>query len=888
MGITKTAKNIFITAKGDYTVRAGSLVEMANKINIEAKNDNLSLISNKAIRITGDKGIKYGKYAPSDLVVEKSGPEYKLKSTYAHDQLCILADELGEKMFMYWALYLFGPDIEVEAYSKLYRALSDRSIEAPEIIVVKGTVNANKAGYSNKRKKILVSQSFLEDAVKIDEEKTALFAALVEEYGHHIDNLLRTDLSPEPIPDADIIDEGAKFAYNFFTFNVFKENNITFAEASTPGFSGKLVADFSKEHELLKEYVNEEQQFDGVPLADVECFGAGFLDPKEHGYGHGTIEMEALFSIKPEIFTEDQVLQIYYGNWLRDYSQMIVAATINLSKKAAAAGNKVSSKNPLKMSHKGWVELLEIFATKEFVYDMAVKKAKITKKPVSENYKAHLITFRKKFGELTKDILGVYRPEEHIDNPYQLEDDSTAVDMETKKRVSFMYQTPEGKIKKELFHGQKTSIGIDPVRNMKKYIHGNGYAAEKTNVLNPSAVTYMKQQLILACRKGQNHEGFMHLGGALHVLEDYFSHSNFVEVALIKNGAKRVYPWVEGKQYQEAVKIPIVTGIFLLDDTLASVAPKMAEAMFPIHPKEYKTRKKGERTFPEGFMETMLTNLAEAQQSDEKEKNPNYKGRASSVPLTMLNEWLEFVDWKAEYIEKNKDNWKGKSWLYIDKKMHNVGNALAFIMNVSFNIFLDVTDDAVKIIQSLEKGYGDNPTHTQIAKDDPHHPLHRLAAELAMMAVRDVGTRFKKGANGEELAKYVADTYFVHPAMVKNEWTTKVDAILKKWIQDPKNLPIIRQLESATIYHEHAPGVMREVKQTYNNTRKEMEAIKKNPGSYTRARAAEMKEKILKRTTEMNDKAHKNLSKKNIDDWLLEQEKKKQQMIEKIKHYTPK
>jgi len=223
MGITKTAKNILITCKGDYNVTAGSIIEIANKVNIEAKNDNLSLISNKAIHIKGDKGVKYNKYAPSDLVVEKSTPEYKLKSTYAHDQLCILADELGEKTFMYWALYLFGPDIEVEAYSKLYRALSDRSIEAPEIIVVKGTVSANKAGYSNKRKKILVSQSFLEDAVKNDEEKTALFAALVEEYGHHIDNLLRTDLSPEPIPDADIIDEGAKFAYNFLLLMYLKK-----------------------------------------------------------------------------------------------------------------------------------------------------------------------------------------------------------------------------------------------------------------------------------------------------------------------------------------------------------------------------------------------------------------------------------------------------------------------------------------------------------------------------------------------------------------------------------------------------------------------------------------------------------------------------------------
>lgn len=197
MAITKRAKNIFITSTGDYTVNTGSLIEIANKVNIEAKNDDLSFISHKTIHINGEEGIKYNKYAPSDLVIEKS--EYKLKSTYAHDQLCILADEMGEKMFMYWALYLFGHDIKPEAYSKLYRALSDRSFQAPEIIVVKGAVGGHKAAYSNKRKQILVSENVLKEAVASNDGKTVLFAALVEEYGHHIDNLLRTDLDRKSV-----------------------------------------------------------------------------------------------------------------------------------------------------------------------------------------------------------------------------------------------------------------------------------------------------------------------------------------------------------------------------------------------------------------------------------------------------------------------------------------------------------------------------------------------------------------------------------------------------------------------------------------------------------------------------------------------------------------
>jgi len=892
MAITKRAKNIVINSSGDYTVNAGSLIEIANKVNIEAKNDDLSFISHKTIHINGEEGIKYNKYTPSDLVIEKS--EYKLKSTYAHDQLCILADEMGEKMFMYWALYLFGHDIKPEAYSKLYRALSDRNFEAPEIIVVKGAVGGHKAGYSNKRKQIFVSEAVLNEAVESKDGKTVLFAALVEEYGHHIDNLLRTDFSPEPIPDDDIIDEGAKFAYNFFTFNIFEESNITYAEAETPEFKGKLIVDFAKEHEQLKAFVNEEQQYDGIPLADVEYFGAGFLDTA-HGYGHGTIEMEALAGSKSKIFKKDEVLQIYFGNWLRDYSQMIVAATINASGTATTASKKLAPNNTLKMSHQGWVELLEIFAAKEFVYDVAVEEAKRTKKPVTENYQAHLDTFRKKFKKLTKEVLGVYRPEEHIDNAFKLPDESKTIDLASSSAVAFTYQTPEGSIEKKLFYGQSSSSPIDPVRNMKTYIHGKGYDAEKSNAVNPSAVTYMKQQLILACRKGKNNEGFMHFGAALHVLEDYFSHSNFLEVALINNGAPMVYPWVEHKQGKPAKDIPIVTGIFLLDDTVASVAPKMAEAMFPIKPRPYETRKKGERTFPEGFMLTMLTNLSKSQKGDHTQNNATYKGMAVSGLLKSLNLWLNFVDWKADFMEKNKNTPLGKGMTIIDKQMNSLGNNLAFVMNVSFNIFLDVTDDGIKIIQSLSSGYGSDPTHTQIAKDDAHHPLHKLAAELAIMAVKDVGTRFKNGASGEALAKYVADTYFVHPALVKNEWIAQVNDIVKKW--KDKNPLIINKLKFPTIYHEHAPAVMRDIKKfgesvdrTYNNAKREFEAFKKNPTGYTRRQAVEVKKTIVRGITEMNDqmvdKINKNPTLKKSNDWLLEQRKKMENTIEKIKHMT--
>lgn len=888
MGIIKQSKNMSVVVNKDYQISAGKISEVSNRVNIESKRENLQLFSNKKIDMQGKDGLNYKKYSPPELVVEKS--EYKLESKYAHEQLCILADEIGEKTFMYWMLHIFGPDIEVEAFSKLYRALSDRSFEAPEITVTKNSIGGRKAAYSNKRRMIYVSQEFLDEAIKDDEAKGMLFTALVEEYGHHIDNLLRTDFSPTPTADEDIIDEGARFAYNFFTFDIFEETNLTFAKAETPEFNGELSLDFSELNAQLKDYVNDDQQFDGLPLSDVEYFGAGFIDKKE-GYGHGTIEMEAL--AKSNLFTEDEVLQIYYGNWLRDFSQMIVEITISVSNGANKNVKKHSNNSVLKLSHQGWVDLLQILAAKEFVYNVAAEKGKKSGKPVTENYKVHLETFKKKFIPLTKDVLGVYRPEEHIDNPYKLKDESGATDLASGQPVAFLYESPSGKFKKHLFRGQPTSIGIDPARKMKKYIHGDGYASEKTNAINPSAVTYMKQQIILATRPGDKNKRFMHLGAALHVLEDYFSHSNFIEVGLIKNGASMVYPWVENKQGHKATDIPIVTGIFLTDDTVASVAPKMAEAMFPIHPSEYKTRKKGERTFAEGFMETMLQHLSKSQQHDKSQNNSNYKGVLVSSTLATLKKWFAFVDWKADFIEKNKDKPMGKYLIIIDKKMNSMGNTLSYLMNISFNIFLDVTDDGIKVIQSLSSGYGENPTHTQIAKDDAHHPLHRLAGEIAVLAVKDVGRKFKNGMDGAALGNYIAATYFIHPT-VQNEWMNQVDEILKTFKRN--NPKTIDKLKHPTIYHEHAPGVLRKIHQlehdaveTMESMKRQFEEFKKNPGAYTQKRAVQMKKKIVETTDKMNDKIVEKINQyptiKKGNDWLYEKRKKAEKRLEEIKHY---
>ena len=56
---------------------------------------------------------------------------------------------------------------------------------------------------------------------------------------------------------------------------------------------------------------------------------------------------------------------------------------------------------------------------------------------------------------------------------------------------------------------------------------------------------------------------FRSLGAAFHVLEDYFSHTNFVELSLRKLGYD-VYPWVEAKQKITQPQESLYMRIFLL------------------------------------------------------------------------------------------------------------------------------------------------------------------------------------------------------------------------------------------------------------------------------------------------------------------------------------
>lgn len=780
----------------------GNITEITGGNNTIYAKSGIKFISGKKIEISAPE-TKYGepeKYVPPPIKIVES--EYKLESQYAHEQLASLAKQLDELPFMFFMIGVFGEEIEASALSKLYRGLSDGSIKPPEIVVTRVPARGRKANYSNHKKKILVWEHFIDLAVKDNDTRAELMSALVEEYGHHIDNLLRTELATNGKKDTDYIDEGAKFAYALFNFDIFKETQLCFATAQTPNFTGDLIIDFSKLHTQVKEYVNEEKQYDANPDEDEEGFGAGF----EAGM-HGGIEQEALRETKN--FTELEIKQIYYGNWLRDFSQLVLESTVRLEKqdidKIKKSGikhlNSLLKMNPYKMSHEGWVKLLEIFAAKEFVFGS---------NKFTHNYQDHVKIFRKNYGSLTKDILGIYRPEEHIDNPKGLEDFSSL-------SISFQYENSKGNFTtKKLYAGEDPKALEVNELNVKNYISRGKGAGDPQR---PTSDAYMSQQLKLAVQYGRNKDGFRHLGAAFHVLEDFFSHTNFVELSLIKAGSLLVdknknstlgkklllvYPWVEGKKGADYSTIPLITGKFLLDDTMASVLPKAGDKMFPVGIQDYEQRKPGDRTFQDAFILTTLEDLSTGQQSDGLEQDPTYKGMKTSEILNMYQNYLKLIDTKAAAVEYT--GWLGRT---IDRGLSYMGDSLATFNNIAYNLLLGSADDDIKIEQTenSNKNYGTDPTHTQVAKDALNHPLNPLASELAKIAVKDVATRildiWKTGSDptGDQLAKYVINKYTLHPVYQNTDWANEP---INEWaIANEKS---IFRLQSATVY-EHAEQV---------------------------------------------------------------------------------
>ncbi|KAH9807871.1 heterokaryon incompatibility protein Het-C-domain-containing protein [Melampsora americana] len=209
-------------------------------------------------------------------------------------------------------------------------------------------------------------------------------------------------------------------------------------------------------------------------------------------------------------FSGLDVKQVYFGNWLRDLSQV-----------CDIAGFKAMTPESLVICIMTMGFLTFGYATKEF--------------------------------EVNREKLAVYLLTEHIDNPkgYGEGEDPQSYDRRLRPRVD-----------------EDRELQIDERNGMKKYIASDDEDFDTST----KCIRRTFQKCIQIGREARaensqekEHESFRLLGTGLHTLEDFSAHSNWCELALRKLGHKQVFAHV-GENVQvnspDGPVPPLVTGTF--------------------------------------------------------------------------------------------------------------------------------------------------------------------------------------------------------------------------------------------------------------------------------------------------------------------------------------
>jgi type VI secretion system secreted protein VgrG len=657
-----------------------------------------------------------------------------LESTFAFDQLTLVAKNFTKAEFVMFVAPVFGFDIPAETYIKLWDGLRTGAIAQPVIKLMTG--GHYPASFDNETRSILVHQASAERAASNNDESWELLTALLHEFGHYIDLVLRADLTAKNPDGSSSIaadaseEEGAKFAYGIAFFDFGDSSNATYAHYQSPKFSGSLKVNYNEARKIIQQLQNKEAQGIESKSGTVEHFGAGkgehYKERPSESFGHQSIEF-VLKKVSP-YFDEKVLKQIYFGNWLRDYSQLIDPSIV---RKPDAPKDF-----PRKISRKELTELVDVLAELEFV----VKNSD------------------KKIFTVTEKLLGVYRPVEHIDNPKNdalNAPDPKSIDADFQKKPTAEY------------------FVIDYGSSMRNYIlHSK---------------QYMREMLGKAISSGPTAEGFRQLGAALHVLEDYFAHSNYVELSLRKAGYSKVLIWTTEDNCKR--KTPVVTGMFSSDDVIASTAGLIADTLFKVE-WELEEEKPGHRTKADRIITILL------------------KAHSDERLLASYESYLGIRDQIAAL--------PGQKYLKI--AMHNTVGMIANVHNWVLSTLIHLVGNSVDDQQVVRRGDPNmngslHPSHSQLAKDHDDHPFHTIAATLAQDAVRHVGksiaARWWGGDTSADPAGLAA-SFIAHPLD-----TNRQDELVRTWATT--HLASIKRGESATEWEALEKAHKKEILEAINS-----------------------------------------------------------------------
>jgi hypothetical protein len=644
----------------------------------------------------------------------------RLFSRFGLDLLERAADMVEENEFLAWMSTIFGTEIPMKAYRALLGDIRARKLRHPHLrLVPPGDIGGELGVYNDDTREISISKDLPRQAENDPAQGAELFLVLLHEFGHHIDNLLRKEYTKPPIDGDAPGEEGANFAYGIAGMDHDTKDRTSYAIHVRDGETKQLELVYTQFTAAIQSYRADPKQRDNAKKNNVEAFSAGNGRPESNFFAHESIE-KSLEDADRTFFKPDTRDRIYFGNWLRDYSQFCGSSTLRALQIASGPGA------PKGLPRKAITEYLNRKAKEEF-----------------KNFQPLVTTSN----------LGVYRPEEHIDNPEGLTDDRS-VDPDFRGPVT------------------KAELAVDPATGILNYVANSNRGWDTSSA-------YVKNSLHDAAGAGETPEGFRLLGQALHTIEDMYAHSNFVELMLIRLGHRSVFPWV-GLKSEVVVRgnrrFPMVTGVFGFVDAMVSLLSSIGESLKP--PVDCQGK-----VFSKTSVEviTLLINSLANSTPD-------------GVPLPPVESIQVNQDQMAQELTKFTKNLceageVTKTWIRrkIGAVLHTLLGELALF-------------EADFLIDIPAKGRT-NPTHSMLSKDHPDHPLHPLAAACAKSAVKEIGLAMRDTWQGNadlDNAGRVALEYFVHPNDIplvsgnrQADLALKIDAFAK----DPANASVMANLD---------------------------------------------------------------------------------------------
>ncbi|KAF1810621.1 heterokaryon incompatibility Het-C [Eremomyces bilateralis CBS 781.70] len=331
----------------------------------------------------------------------------------------------------------------------------------------------------------------------------------------------------------------------------------------------------------------------------ANAFGAGNIASiskiEGQNWRHGDIEDTLLGllmarSAGGKKFSKMDVKRVYFGNWLRDYSQAIDVGTVK-----HVSGEAIR----LLLWILGFLSFG--FGTREF--------------------------------EVTEERLGCYRPEEHIDNPKDYADNLDA------RRYDPRLRGPVD---------ERRELDIDQRTGLKNYI-----ASEDLGIATSSGLIRdlfgrsidLGRRYARSKNKDELWEALRLMGTGLHCLEDYSAHSNYTELALIELGERDVFPHV-GRRTQVQIQgardavYPIVTGTFggvdFLHSVMGEVSDKVTQSeMDELEGTMNSTQQQQNGSMLKDFLDKLPSGLFGG--DDEKKKADDLQANAAAAQMQNMN-----------------------------------------------------------------------------------------------------------------------------------------------------------------------------------------------------------------------------------------------------------